>query len=267
MWGGQPCHLATRAWSLREPVSLCGGATPFLGPGAESLCSCVYAVAGSCAGACHMSQCRSLGVSVGANSWGLVCMGVVLRAASLGHLELAVGVPGSVIGSHYPLCVDQGCVGLRGVSSGVFLHVVRGPGSAFLGKPGGCRASGVVCAHVCRCFWVVALVCMLCVVGMCLWVCFGSACVSGACMRVGLYSVCGEAPVRRFSGTRLPVSQLFRTESFPRPLYPHIFLLRPHSPLRLSLQGSVSQRQRLRLRVACPFLPTLGSCPAPTGVG
>lgn len=31
-------------------------------------------------------------------------------------LELAMGVPGSVVGSHYPLCVDQGCVGLRGVS-------------------------------------------------------------------------------------------------------------------------------------------------------
>lgn len=85
-----------------------------------------------------------------------------------------------------------------------------------------------MCAHVCRCFWVVALVCMLCVVGMCLWVCFGSACVSGACMRVGLYSVCGEAPVRRFSGTQLPVSQLFRTESFPRPLLP------PHFPTEAS---------------------------------
>lgn len=125
-----------------------------------------------------------------------------------------------------------------------------------------------MCAHVCLCFWVVALVCMLCVVGISLWVCFGSARVSGACTCVGLYSVCGEAPVRHFSGTGcgLAVSQRFHTESFPRLLFPYIFLLRPHCPLWLSLQGSVSQRQELRLRVACPFPTQLLSSPHWNGV-
>lgn len=73
--GGQPCHLATRARSLRELVSLCGGVTPFLRPEAGFLCCCVLAVAGACAGACRMAQCKSLDVSVGANSWGLVVWG------------------------------------------------------------------------------------------------------------------------------------------------------------------------------------------------
>lgn len=182
-----------------EPV---GGGHTFLGARAGSLCSCVFAVAGTCAGPCHMSQCRSLGVSVGANSWGLVCMGWFW-----GCLPGSLGDPGVGRGCAWvcrrvslpTMCVDQGC--------GVFVACLRACSSMWsrLSRKAWWLWSvwSCVCTHVCPCFWVVALVCMLCVVGMSLWVCFGSACVSGACTCVGFYSVCGEAPVRRFSGTQL----------------------------------------------------------------
>lgn len=64
----------------------------------------------------------------------------------------------------------------------------------------------------------------------------------------------------------LPVSQLFHTDSCPRPLFPHVFLLRTHSPLRLSLQGSISQRQEPRLRVAYPFPHSAPVQPPQSGV-
>lgn len=124
-----------------EPAGACArGATPFLGPEAGSLCfQHIFLVAGVCAGAYRMSQCRSLRVSMAANSWGLVCMGVVLGGcASLGHS----GDPGVGCGCAwvcrgvslpYLLSVGLGCVGrvvcvlgsVHSVCMGSWAHLSR----------------------------------------------------------------------------------------------------------------------------------------------